>query len=229
MKINKEGLKIKPVISEKNILKLKQLLIKLSKNIRLQDEIPTPLKNIMGVDVAYKEERALTVGVLFSWPELKHQNTFYRVDNVHFPYIPTLLSFREGTLIIRFLKNLPLKPDLLMVNAHGIAHPFQCGCASYIGLLTDTPSIGVAKKIICGELTKCEEGKNIAYLRFNNKIIGAVLNPGKRSKEIVVSAGHRVSLETAIEITLNTLRGYRLPIILEDAHRKATELSAEKL
>ncbi len=182
----------------------------------------------MGVDVAYKDENALTVGVLFSWPELKQQNIFYRVDKVHFPYIPTLLSFREGTIIIRFLKNLPMKPNLLMVNAHGIAHPLKCGCASYIGLLTDTPTIGVAKRVICGEIIKSKD-ENITYLQYDNKNIGAILNSDKKSKEIVVSPGHRVSLKTAIQITIKTLKSYRLPIILEEAHRKAAKLLLELL
>ncbi|WEU40937.1 MAG: endonuclease V [Candidatus Odinarchaeum yellowstonii] len=225
--MNRGVFNIKPVIDELTSSRLKQLLIKLSKNIRLQDEMPEPLKNIMGVDVAYKDERALTVGVLFSWPELKHQSTFHRIDRVFFPYIPTLLSFREGNLIIRFLKNLSLKPDLLMVNAHGVAHPFRCGCASYIGLLTDTPTIGVAKKIICGEIIKSEEGGNIAYLKYYDKIIGAVLNHNKKSREIVVSPGHRISLKTAVQITLTTLKDSRLPIILEEAHRMASKLASE--
>ncbi|MEM2907221.1 MAG: endonuclease V, partial [Candidatus Odinarchaeota archaeon] len=126
-------------------------------------------------------------------------------------------------------RSLLMKPDILMVNAHGIAHPLQCGCASYIGVLTDTPTIGVSKTEICGETIKCEGEKDIAYLKFNSKIIGAVINPDKNSRRIIVSPGHRVSLKTAVQITLKTLGNSRLPIILEEAHRRATKLSGELL
>ena len=216
-------------MNETNILRLENLLTKISSKVRIQDEYPTPLKNIMAVDVAYCGEKALTVSVLFSWPELQQLQIFHRIDTVKFPYISSMLSFREGTIIIRLLRTLLMKPDILMVNAHGIAHPLQCGCASYIGVLTDTPTIGVAKTKICGETIECEGEKDIAYLKFNNKIIGAVLNPDEKSRRIIVSPGHRISLKTAVQITLKTLGKSRLPIILEEAHRKAAKLSDKLL
>lgn len=223
------NLKVTPRIKELNLLRLKNRLISISHRVEVKDRFPSPISNLMGVDVAYSGEYATAAGISLSWPDLKILGKYSQTSLMRFPYISSLLSFREGTAIIRLIKSLETKPDILMVNAHGIAHPLLCGCASYIGVLTDTPTIGVAKRIICGETLRPRAGAKIAYVEFSGMAVAAILNSDDKSKQIVISPGHRISLKSAVQVTLKTLSGGRLPAPIQLAHIEASRLTHKAL
>ena len=141
---------------------------------------------------------------------------------VPFPYVPGLLTFREGPVVLAALEQLGTWPDLFLFDGQGIAHPLRVGLAAHLGVLLDRPSIGCAKSRLTGN--HAEPGNHVgdwAPLYDGAETIGAVLRTRKSVKPVFVSIGHRVSLATAIEFVLACGRGYRLPETTRWAHRVA--------
>ncbi len=173
-----------------------------------------PLRRIAGIDVAYARRRNLTwaaVGLL-SVPDLLLEESALAALPTRFPYVPGLLSFRETPAVLEALPLLSYRPDLLMVDGHGYAHPRRFGIACHIGVLTDTPTIGVAKSRLVGHHQ--EPGPNRGDrvpLLDGQEVIGMVVRTRSRVRPIYVSIGHRVSLERAVELVLACGRGFRLP------------------
>jgi deoxyribonuclease V len=149
---------------------------------------------------------------------------------LRFPYVPGLLSFREVPVIVAALKKLQDPLDLLLCDAHGLAHPRRFGLACHLGLLTDTPSIGVAKSRLTGTHAEvpAERGR-WCPLEDKGEVIGAVLRTRARVKPIYVSIGHRVDLETAIELVLQATPRYRLPETTRRADRLASRRGRSKI
>ncbi|MHA1409529.1 MAG: endonuclease V [Candidatus Odinarchaeia archaeon] len=204
-----------------HIFKLRKILNRIGNKVNTTDEELKQINTIMGVDTAYLDNISFTAGVLLSWPKLEEIKRYRLTDNVYFPYIPTLLSFREGPPIIKLLLSIKEKPDIVMINSHGIAHPQFCGCATYVGVLTNKSTIGIAKRILVGKKIKLSNMFNGHLIEYQKKIVGAVLNPDIKSKRIIVSPGHKISLKTAVKITLKCLKGGRLPLPIKLAHQEA--------
>src|SRR5690606_30679403 len=143
-----------------------------------------------------------------------------------FPYIPGLLSFREGPAIMQALESITAQPDLLLFDGQGIAHPRRLGIASHIGVLTDMPSIGVAKSRLRGQVREPLGPQKGDWMPLWDKeeIIGAALRTREGVKPIFVSSGHRVSLESAIDFVMACTTRYKLPETTRHAHRLASGL-----
>jgi deoxyribonuclease V len=137
-----------------------------------------------------------------------------------FPYIPTLLSFREVSPAVSCIKKLHLQPDIFLVDGHGIAHPYRCGFASHLGLVIRKPTIGVAKSKLVGEIR--EKGEN-ALLTYKGEIVGSVVTTKQGFKPVYVSVGHMTTLDRAIEVVKHCARGSRVPEPILRAHEIATE------
>jgi deoxyribonuclease V len=140
-----------------------------------------------------------------------------------FPYVPGFLGFRETPALVDAFKQLKIKPDILMVDGHGISHPRRLGIATHIGVLLDIPTIGVAKSRLVGhpEGVLGEEVGDHIPLMWKGKQIGVLLKTKVRCLPLIVSTGHRVSLQTAIELVLKCLTRYRLPETTRQAHLAA--------
>jgi deoxyribonuclease V len=142
------------------------------------------------------------------------------------PYIPGLLGFREVPVLARAFARLAVKPDLILVDGHGLAHPRGLGVASHLGVVLDVPTIGVAKSILVGRV----EGElgdaagTQAPLVWQDRIIGVALRTRRGANPIYVSVGHRVSLETALRWVLAAGRGRRLPEPTRLAHEAASRV-----
>ena len=137
--------------------------------------------------------------------------------------MPGYLSFRETPAALETLSKLRVKPDLLLCDGHGLAHPRRFGLASHLGVLADLPTIGVAKCLLVGthdELSP-ERGRWVP-LRDDGEVIGAVLRTRARVSPVYVSIGHRISLETAIEYVLGCAPRFRLPEPTRRADRVAS-------
>ncbi len=174
------------------------------------------IKTIAGVDLAQiRDKDKLVCGIIvFSYPELREiEQTSARVEE-QFPYIPGLLAFREGPAIIEAFMKLQNKPDLLMVDGQGIAHPRGLGIASHVGVILDIPSIGVAKQRLYGKHNEPPDSEGAwtpLVAPHTGNTIGAVLRTKKGTKPVFVSIGHKIDLRTALRIARQCTRGYRIP------------------
>jgi len=183
------------------------------------------IKTIAAADVAFKGGWVAGVAAVFSYPELELLEVGYRKQRSTFPYVPGLLTFREGPVLMKIFKALTIKPDVILFDGQGIAHPLRFGEASHLGLLLGIPSIGCAKSRFIGEYKEPAKRKGaFSYLYDNKEIIGAVMRTRSGIKPLFVSIGHRIDLKTAVKVVLSCCRGYRLPDPCRYAHAKSLEV-----
>lgn len=150
------------------------------------------------------------------------------MDEVRFPYIPGYLAFREAPAILKALSRVKTRIDLLMIDGHGIAHPRRMGIASHIGVIKDIPTIGVAKSLLVGKFEEPGYKRgSYSLLKDGDEVIGVTLRTRDGVKPVFVSIGHRVSLDSAITITLKSTKGYRIPEPTRIAHIEVGKLKSK--
>lgn len=181
---------------------------------------------VAGVDVGFEDENTVTraaVAVL-TFPELAPREEVVARLPVNFPYIPGLLSFREGPAILEALSRLEVRPDLLLFDGQGVAHPRRLGIASHIGLLTGYPSIGVAKSRLRGRPKEPLDSEKGAWVRLwdGDEVIGALVRTRTDVKPVYVSLGHRITLQSSVHYVLACTTSYKLPETTRRAHRLAS-------
>lgn len=183
---------------------------------------------IGGVDVGIADESARCAIVVLRFPELTSLQGVTADVPLVFPYIPGLLAFREGPAVLAASSKLTIKPDLLMFDGQGIAHPRGIGIASQMGLWLERPSIGVAKSRLYGrhEPVGPQLGDCAALLDNRGNTIGVVLRTRARTNPLYVSPGHLIDVQHAVDFVLAACTGYRLPEPTRWAHKVA---SGEKL
>ncbi len=184
----------------------------LSSKVVLQKLVEQP-KLVAGFDLSFlSKEKALAVGVVLSFETLEIVELKWTISKVEIPYIPGLLSFREGPAILKVYSMLKNEPDLLFFDGQGIAHPRHLGLAAHMALELGKPSIGVAKSHLYGtyEMPKKKRGE-YTYLYDKDERIGVVLTTKDNVKPLFISPGSYVSLNDCLEYTLKTSRGYKLP------------------
>lgn len=198
--------------------------------VAIQDELRksvsfSPLKRaigtVAGADVSF-DKRSSTmyaaVAVL-EFPSLDPLEYATAKGEATFPYIPGLLSFREAPIVVEAFEKLARRPDILMCDGQGVAHPRGFGLASHLGILLGIPSIGCAKSRLCGEHEETgPEVGDYAPLKLKGRTIGAVLRTRKGVKPVFVSVGHMINLRGAIRMTLRCGGGYRIPEPTRAAH-----------
>jgi deoxyribonuclease V len=183
------------------------------------------IATVAGVDTHYDQDMATAAAVVLRLSDLTTMDHTIAVKKVYFPYIPGLLSFREGPAILDALGHLTIVPDLLIFDGQGIAHPRRCGLASHIGLLLDMPSIGCAKTRLSGRYEEPHAAKgSYSHLKDGAEIIGAAVRTRSNVRPVFVSIGHRVSLLDSIKIVLHCCQRYRLP----ETTRRADKLARGK-
>jgi deoxyribonuclease V len=150
------------------------------------------------------------------WTILETQET---VGRASFPYIPGLLTFREAPILLELFSNLKTRPDAVILDGQGQAHPRRLGFASHVGLWLDVPCVGCAKSRLVGSYR--EPGKrpgSMSPLRDGNEVIGSIVRTKKGVKPVYVSVGNRIDLASAIRLVLHCCQGYRLPEPTRQAH-----------
>ena len=192
----------------------------LCKKIVQEDRLPEKISLVAGVDVAYFDERAVGAVAVLDYETMRIVESQTAICRARFPYVPTLLAFREIPAAVACIKKLKLQPDVFLADGHGIAHPYGCGFASHLGLAIGKPTIGVAKNPLVGEPVEID-GK--LFLVHEGKVIGSMVTTREGAKPVYVSVGHLVSLGTAVRIVEHCLRGNRIPEPLAAAHRIASE------
>ena len=178
---------------KENYTKIIELQNEYSKKVITHDYLNNNnISNVCGIDVSYKDLNAFCSAVIVN------KNTLYIIEivneksTVRYPYIPGLFMLREGEPLVKIVRLLKNQFDVLLIDGHGILHPRKCGLASYVGLMIDKPTIGVAKNLLCGSILENN------YIEFNKTILGYRLKNNR--KDIYISVGHKISLETSIDI-----------------------------
>ena len=190
-----------------------------------------PVTTIGGVDVSVKTDPSTELGadsaraaiVVISYPELALIEAVVADAPLVFPYIPGLLSFREGPAVLLAWSKLQNKPDLLMFDGQGIAHPRGIGIASQMGLWLERPTIGVAKSRLYGRHAEVgpQRSDRADLLDKSRNIIGTVLRTREKSNPLYISPGHLIDVEHATQFVLDCGTGYRLPEPTRWAHKVA--------
>src|SRR5215469_9670282 len=168
--------------------------------------------------------RAIGAVVVFGYPEMEEVERASAELALEFPYVPGFLSFREIPALLAALQKLERLPDLLFCDGQGYAHPRRMGLASHLGILLDRPSIGCAKSILVGRHRPLGQRQGEwAALEEDGETIGAALRTRAGSEPVYISQGHRVSLETALRLTLAVSDGRRIPRPTREADRFVAE------
>jgi deoxyribonuclease V len=171
-----------------------------------------PIRTIAGCDSSFIGEHILSVFVLLAYPGLEVREIQYHYGPVDLPYIPGFLAFREAPNLLLAYEKLTAKPDLIMVDGHGISHPRRLGIASHLGVVLNKPTLGVAKKILVGkyELPGPAKGE-LTPIFYRQEHIANTLRTKEKVKPVFVSPGHLMDLETATRLALETTRKHKLP------------------
>ncbi|MGK9067143.1 deoxyribonuclease V [Stutzerimonas chloritidismutans] len=192
----------------------RQTQVRLAAQVTLEDDFE-PLRLVAGVDVGFEEGGRITraAAVLLDAETLEVQAQALARIPTRMPYIPGLLSFRELPAVLQALEGLGDIPDLVFSDGHGIAHPRGLGIAAHLGVITGLPTIGVAKKILTGVHDDLGEtrGERTDLRDKQGRVIGTVLRSKDRVRPLIVSPGHRVSLNTAPALVMRYVTRYRLP------------------
>jgi len=199
-----------------------QIQLELKQKIRL---IPlnTEIKNIAGADISFnKYSPDVYAGiVVLSYPELKPLSRALVKVAVSFPYVPGYLAFREVPALLEAWNMIPEKPDILVVDGHGIAHPRGMGIASHFGALTGQVTMGCAKKILYGRINEPAESAGAATPIYDKKKdidIGWTVRTKFGVKPLFISPGNRMTIEDSLRIIRGCLGRYRMPEPTRLAH-----------
>jgi deoxyribonuclease V len=207
--------------------------VSLEKAIQIQKDLSSQIilrktfskvRTVGGGDVAYSKNKALLFGaiVILSFPQMETLDIATDLGKLSFPYIPGLLSFREGPILIKIFQKLKVKPDVIIFDGQGVAHPRGIGLASHLGLWFDLPSIGCAKTPLLDEFVSPGFSKgSFEAIQREGKEVGAVLRTKDKVKPLFVSPGHRIDLTTSIQLILASCQGFRIPEPLRQAHQLA--------
>lgn len=179
------------------------------------------VKLVAGADCSYAkdEARMYAAVIVLGLPGFEELEVSHVKEEVAFPYLPGLLTFREAPALLSAFERLSLEPDVIIIDGQGIAHPQGLGLAAHVGFLLDRPTIGCAKSRLVGEFDEPgEEVGDYSPLIYQEKIVGAVLRTRKKTKPVFISPGFKISLETALMVVTACLAGYRIPEPVRQAH-----------
>ncbi|MGE5188584.1 MAG: deoxyribonuclease V [Gemmatimonadota bacterium] len=214
----------------KTVAAARALQERLKGRVRL---VPLPAERVRLVgaaDVTYVEEKETVAAAIVVVDAATGAVVEERTATVRtaFPYVPGYLTFREGPAVLAAWRTLRRKPDAMLFDGHGIAHPRRFGIASHMGVVLSVPSVGCAKKRLVGEHGEPGPDRgDWAPLSIDGKTVGAVLRTRRGVKPVFVSPGHRADLPTAIALVLRLCSAYRLPDPARRAHQLTRELRSD--
>jgi len=194
----------------------------LREKVRLEPLKKKP-RTIAGADISYNRfsDDFFATVVVLSLPGLDEVEKVFAKGVATFPYVPGYLSFREIPTLLKAFEKLKVMPDVVMADGQGIAHPRRMGIAAHLGLLLDVPMFGCGKSKLFGVGEQPEESRgSVSFLHDpkNNETVGALVRTKDKVAPVIISAGHKITLEESIELTLQTGRGYRIPEPTRLAH-----------
>ena len=203
---------------------------------RLQENLaprilPAPALDLSGVrlvagtDVSTEGDMAYATVVVLEFPGLAVVEVRGFEARLPFPYVPGLLSFRELPAVLGALERVASPVDVIVADAHGLAHPRRLGLASHLGLFVDVPCVGCAKSRLVGEYEEpgVEKG-SVSDLTHRGEVVGRVLRTRKDVSPVFVSVGNGIDLDGSMELVLALSPKYRLPETTRRAHEAANKL-----
>lgn len=180
------------------------------------------IRLVAGVDVSVKENQSQAAVVVTTFPDFRPVETVLARAPTPFPYVPGLLSFREGPVLEEAFERLRNEPDVFLFDGMGIAHPRRIGIASHMGLWLDKPTVGCGKTLLCGRYPAFPNHKGAsAPLVDRGETIGAAVRTRDSKNPMFISPGHLADIPSAIELVLRCAPRYRLPEPIRFAHRAA--------
>ncbi len=203
-----------------------ELQTQLRQQLQIQ-QLTKEITTIAGADISFnKYSTTVYAGiVLMQFPSLQVIETSGITDETAFPYVPGLLAFREVPALSKAWENLKTKPDVLVLDGHGIAHPRRMGIAAHFGVVMQTPTLGCAKSLLTGKYNEpAIEAGSVTDLFSKNELIGKVLRTKKNVKPVFVSPGNLISMEQSLDIIKQCVRKYRIPEPTRMAHNFVNEL-----
>ncbi|MCC2626193.1 MAG: nfi [Burkholderiales bacterium] len=221
---------MQPLIEHKWDLSIPEA-INLQKELALKVQVSpldiNSLRYIGGIDCAPSTDMSKYFAAAVIWDIHTRELVEYHIADapLTFPYVPGLLSFREIPAVIEVMKKINKKPDIFIVDGHGIAHPRGIGIAAHIGVIFDVPTFGCGKSLLYGNYQDpAHERGSTSPLMAKGKVIGNVIRTRSNVRPVFVSVGHKVDLKTATELTISCSGRFRLP---EPTHL-ADKLVAQK-
>jgi deoxyribonuclease V len=176
------------------------------------------VRYLAGLDCSYPGDRIVGGAVVVDYETLIPVERAHAVLKLKFPYIPGLLAYREADAMIAACRKIKTDVDVLMVDGFGINHPRRCGIATHVGIRLDMSTIGVGKSFLCGDA--CDDG----YICQNGEKVGKMVYSGGSKRPIYVSPGHKITLDTAVEIAIHCIKSGRIPEPTKLAHEYVTGL-----
>lgn len=173
---------------------------------------------IAGIDCSYYDEKIIGGAAVIDLNTLQPVEKAHSILKLDFPYIPGLLAYRESKAMISAFKKLESDVDVLMIDGFGTNHPRRCGIATQIGVKLNMPTIGVGKSFLCGEI------RDDGYIYQKNERTGKLVYSDRSKKPVYVSPGHRISLETSIELVEKCIKSRRIPEPTRLAHDYVTQI-----
>ena len=201
---------------------LREEQTRLRDRVRFRDGFQR-LRTVGGVDLAYADGFAIAAAVVCMFPDGKPIAMSSVRETVRFPYIPGYLAYREAPAVTECVETLDAKPDVLMIDGHGVLHPARFGLACLVGLQLGLPTIGCAKSPLIGHLASTPPPRRSAPIILDGRILGRAFRPGSSRRLVYVSVGHNVSLNSAVRIVRSLCRS-AVPEPLRMAHVHATEI-----
>lgn len=187
----------------------------------LVEETPLPAspRTVAGIDVSYRGDVAQAAVVVLDLATLETLDEAVFVGTTAFPYVPGLLSFREMPAVLPALERLRVRPDVLVFDSQGRAHPRRLGLASHAGVVLGVPSVGVAKSLLVGRFADLGAVRGAtASLIHRKEQVGVALRTREGKHPVFVSVGHRVTLDEAVALALATAPRYKIPEPTRRAH-----------
>jgi deoxyribonuclease V len=181
---------------------------------------------VAGVDVSVKNDRSQAAVVVATYPDFRVVETVRAQQPTPFPYIPGLLSFREGPVLEEAFARLATEPDVFLFDGMGIAHPRRCGIACHLGLWLERPTVGCGKTLLSGRYRDLGDEKgSAAPLVHRGETIGVALRTRAGTNPMIISPGHLADIASAAELVLRCAPKYRLPEPIRLAHQAAGQFT----
>lgn len=205
------------------------LQVRLREQVREEPLDVRAIRLVAGADVSFERfgSEAWAGIVVLRPQDMEIVDQVVVRTSVRFPYVPGLLSFRETPPLLEAWERLRTKPDVVLCDAHGRAHPRRFGMACHFGLLVDTPTIGCAKSLLCGDVETMSPAGDWLPICDGEEVIGAALHTQPHARPVYISVGHRVDLPSAIEVVRQCVRKHRIPEPLRLAHELVNQARRE--
>ena len=201
--------------------------VALQKRLRAEIDVSRPLdidavRLVAGVDVSVKGDESQAAVVVATYPDFEPVETVLARARTPFPYVPGLLSFREGPVLEEAFARLRSEPDVFLVDGMGTAHPRRMGIACHMGLWLERPTIGCGKTLLVGRFSDLpdERGANV-HLVHRGETVGAAVRTRARTNPMFISPGHLADIPSAVEMVMRCAPKWRLPEPIRLAHKAA--------